>query len=158
LSYLRKRFPQLLIGAGTVRNPADVFSAVKAGAQFLVSPNLEAESVALSRKAGVLHLSGVFTATEAQAAFAQGCQMVKPFPASVVGSNYLKALRAPLGHIGFLPTGGITPGSVADYVAAGAVALGVGSVLVGAPGLDPSELTARANAFTVALSKARGGV
>ncbi|MEX2541650.1 MAG: bifunctional 4-hydroxy-2-oxoglutarate aldolase/2-dehydro-3-deoxy-phosphogluconate aldolase [Trueperaceae bacterium] len=155
LELLRKRFPDLLIGAGTVRESAEATSAIAAGAQFLVSPNFDRDSVSLSLQAGVLHLPGVFTATEAQTAYAHGCHLVKLFPADVNGPSYLKALRAPLDRIGFVPTGGITPDNLGDYVTAGAVALGAGSALVGAPGQDPAELAARAKAFVSTLASAR---
>lgn len=157
IELLRNRFPQLLIGAGTVRDRAETARALEAGAQFLVSPNFDAASVALSQDAGILHLPGIFTASEAQAAFTHGCRMVKLFPADAVGPSYLKALRAPLDKIEFVPTGGITTGNVADYVSAGAVAIGVGSALVGAPGQERGELASRAREFVAALASARSG-
>lgn len=157
LELIQDRFPQLLTGVGTVRTAAETSQALAAGAHFLVSPNFDPDSIALSQEAGVLHLPGVFTASEAQAAYACGCGMVKLFPAEVNGPAYLKSLRAPLDQIDFIPTGGITPLNVADYVAAGAVALGVGSALVGPPGEDPGVLAAKARSLVTALAAARGG-
>lgn len=147
----------VLVGAGTVRTAADVEAAIGAGARFLVSPNLDPESVARSSAAGVVHLPGVFTASEAQAAHAAGCRLVKLFPADALGPAYLRALRAPLDDVGFVPTGGIDVGNVGDYVRAGAVAFGVGSALVRAEDADPSALTARARALVDALLRARAG-
>lgn len=85
-----------LIGAGTVRTAQDVNRAIEADAQFLVSPNFDPASAARACEADVLHLPGVFMASEAQSAFAAGCQMQKLFPARQLGPSYLKALRAPL--------------------------------------------------------------
>lgn len=145
-----------LIGAGTVRTEADVRAAISAGAQFLVSPNFDPASVAASQAADVVHLPGVFTASEAQAAHAAGCRLVKLFPADALGPRYLRALRAPLDDVGFVPTGGIDERTIGDYVAAGAVAFGVGSGLVrpGDPDLD--ALAARAQALVRALDRSRG--
>lgn len=156
IEMIQERFPQLLTGAGTVRTADETSEALAAGAHFLVSPNFDRDSIALSREAGILHLPGVFTASEAQTANAFGCSMVKLFPAEINGPAYLKSLRAPLDQIEFVPTGGINPLNVAEYVAAGAVALGVGSALVGPPGEDPAVLAAKANALVTALAAARG--
>jgi 2-dehydro-3-deoxyphosphogluconate aldolase/(4S)-4-hydroxy-2-oxoglutarate aldolase len=145
----------LLVGAGTVRTPREVDAALGAGARFLVSPNFDPTSVTHSRAAGVVHLPGVFTATEAQAAFAAGCALVKLFPADLLGPTYLRALRAPLDDIGFVPTGGIDAGNIGDYVAAGAVAFGVGSALVRTGDDDPRALADRARNLVVALQRAR---
>lgn len=147
----------LLVGAGTVRTAAEVGRAVRAGARFLVSPNLDAESVVRARAVGVAHLPGVFTATEAQTAHVAGCALVKLFPADALGPAYLRALRAPLDDVGFVPTGGIDESNIEPYVRAGAVAFGVGSALVRADDLDGERLTARARALVQALRQARGG-
>lgn len=147
--------PEVLVGTGTVRTPADVDAAIGAGARFLVSPNFDPPSVARSRAAGVVHLPGVFTASEAQAAYAAGCTLVKLFPADALGPAYLRALRAPLDDIGFVPTGGIEAGNVAEYVRAGAVAFGVGSALVRADDMDLPALVTRARELVAALVRAR---
>ncbi len=146
---------QMLVGAGTVRTAVEVGQALEAGAQFLVSPNFDPASVARSREADVLHLPGIFTATEAQMAFAAGCRMVKLFPADALGPAYLKALRAPLNDIEFVPTGGIDANNLADYIKVGAVAFGVGSSLVTNPQQDPAELTGRAAQLAAVLQQAR---
>lgn len=147
----------LLVGAGTVRTVSDVDAALEAGAQFLVSPNFDRASVLRAGERRALHLPGVFTASEAQTAWAAGCALVKLFPADALGPSYLRALRAPLDDIGFVPTGGVGADNVADYVAAGAVAVGVGSALVRGADDDPAELTARARALVAALRRARAG-
>jgi 2-dehydro-3-deoxyphosphogluconate aldolase/(4S)-4-hydroxy-2-oxoglutarate aldolase len=156
LDLLRGRVgDQMLVGAGTVRTAVEVGQALEAGAQFLVSPNFDPASVARSRGADVLHLPGIFTATEAQMAFAAGCRMVKLFPADALGPAYLKALRAPLNDIEFVPTGGIDANNLADYIKVGAVAFGVGSSLVTNPQQDPAELTGRAAQLVAVLQQAR---
>ena len=157
LPELRQRFgDDLLIGAGTVRWATQVQAALEAGAQFLVSPNYDPDTVMRARGAGLLHLPGVFTPTEAQTAYAAGCSMLKLFPADTVGPAYLKALRAPLDDVEFVPTGGISLDNLAAYVKAGAAAVGLGSQLVGKPGQDANELKKRAAALRAAWQEARG--
>jgi len=157
LPELRRRFgDDLLIGAGTVRWATQVQAALEAGAQFLVSPNYDPDTVMRARGAGLLHLPGVFTPTEAQTAYAAGCSMLKLFPADTVGPAYLKALRAPLDDVEFVPTGGISLDNLAAYVKAGAAAVGLGSQLVGKPGQDANELKKRAAALRAAWREAHG--
>ena len=144
-----------LIGAGTVRTRVDVDAALNAGAQFLISPNLDPASVARSREQEILHLPGIFTASEAQAAYQAGCKLVKLFPADALGPSYLKALSAPLDDIEFVPTGGIGEDNLADYVRAGAVAFGAGSALVRGPEQEPSDLSERAARLVALLRQAR---
>lgn len=146
---------RMLVGAGTVRTAQDVTRAHAAGAQFTIAPNFDPASVAQAQHLGMLHLPGIFTATEAQTAFAAGCSMVKLFPASLQGPAYLKALRAPLDDIEFVPTGGINSGNLAHYLQAGAAAVGVGSALIAAPDQDLTDITARAARLVRALQTAR---
>lgn len=157
IAALRAAFgEELLVGAGTVRTGEDVDAALAAGARFLVSPNFDPVSVARSLSAGVVHLPGVFTATEAQAAHVAGCRLVKLFPADALGPTYLRALRAPLDDVGFVPTGGIDAGNIAEYVRAGAAAFGVGSALVRGDDPESRGLTIRARELVEALRQARG--
>ncbi|MCC6260056.1 MAG: bifunctional 4-hydroxy-2-oxoglutarate aldolase/2-dehydro-3-deoxy-phosphogluconate aldolase [Anaerolineales bacterium] len=145
LPKLRAHFgDELLIGAGTVRNTIGVQQAHDAGAQFLISPNYDSASTALSQSKNLLHLPGVFTATEAQTAFAGGCKMLKLFPIDTAGAAYLKALRAPLDDIDFVPTGGISAENISAYAKAGAVAVGLGSKLVVNREQSAADLTQRA--------------
>lgn len=145
---LRQRFgDDLLIGAGTIRRVAQVDEALALGAQFIVSPNFDPASVARSQAANVLHLPGVATPTEAETAFAAGCAMLKLFPADVLGGPaYLKAVRAPLDDIAFVPTGGIEPDNAGLYRRAGAAALGLGGSLV-SRNWTPEMLASRARAL-----------
>jgi 2-dehydro-3-deoxyphosphogluconate aldolase / (4S)-4-hydroxy-2-oxoglutarate aldolase len=151
LPRLRHHFwEEMLIGAGTVRDVKQAQAAHEAGAQFIVSPNLDLEIVSFARTNNLLHLPGVFTATEAQSAFAAGCHMLKLFPMEVAGPAYLKALRAPLNDIDFVPTGGVSLANIADYARAGAVAVGLGSKLVTSPQQTSQDLTARAQTLRAA--------
>jgi 2-dehydro-3-deoxyphosphogluconate aldolase/(4S)-4-hydroxy-2-oxoglutarate aldolase len=158
LPQLRQRLGHgMLIGAGTVRYGTQVQPALDAGAQFLVSPNFDPDTVARARMAGLLHLPGIFTPSEAQTAFTAGCTVLKLFPADTVGPAYLKALRAPLDDIEFVPTGGINLENIAAYRRAGAVAVGLGSQLVAGRQQASDELTARAKALRAAWEAAGRG-
>lgn len=135
---------QMLIGAGTVRTPTDVELARSAGAEFMVAPNFDPASVELSHQLNLLHLPGILTPTEAQAALSAGCSMVKLFPTDLLGPAYLRALRAPLDDIEFVPTGGVNANNLANYLQMGAAAIGMGSALVTSPDQNLTELTERA--------------
>ena len=155
---LRQHFGDaMLIGAGTVRDVNQAQAAFDAGAEFLVSPNFDAETVSFTLKNGLLHLPGVFTATEAQTAFAAGCRMLKLFPMETGGPSYLKALRAPLNDIDFVPTGGISLENIAEYARAGAVAVGLGSKLILNNKQSSSDLTAKAKALRDSWEHAKNG-
>lgn len=148
---------EMLIGAGTVRDANQARAAREAGAQFIVSPNFDAESVSFARMNDLLHLPGVFTATEAQTAFTAGCRMLKLFPMEALanGPAYLKALRAPLNDIQFVPTGGVSLENIADYARAGAVAVGLGSKLVLNREQTSTDLTVRAKALRQAWEQGK---
>ena len=156
VSQLRRNFSDtMLVGVGTVRARMQAEHALSAGAQFLVSPNFDAATVAFAQAQDRLHLPGVFTATEAQIAFAAGCRMVKLFPAELLGPAYLKALRAPLDDIEFVPTGGISARNIPDYVRAGAVAVGVGSALLTDHTQSTEEIFTRGAAIRAAWEQAK---
>jgi len=155
---LREHFrTEMLVGAGTVREVEQARLAYEAGAEFIVSPNLDLESVSFTRTKGLLHLPGVFTATEAQTAFKAGCRMLKVFPMEAGGPAYLKALRAPLNDIDFVPTGGVSLENIAEYASAGAVAVGLGSKLVLNRKQSSEDLTARAHALRAACEQGKHG-
>jgi 2-dehydro-3-deoxyphosphogluconate aldolase/(4S)-4-hydroxy-2-oxoglutarate aldolase len=147
----------LFVGAGTVRTAEQIEAAIAAGAQFTVAPNFDPETVARSLAHDILHLPGVFTPTEAQMAFAAGCRMLKLFPVDIVGPAYLKALRAPLNDIEFVPTGGIDANNLGSYIKAGAVAVGIGSSLISGPNQSTEDIVARAKALRAAWEQARHG-
>lgn len=153
---LRTRFPHDLVGAGTVTDAATAERAIAAGAQFLLSPALSPGMGEVARRHGVLAIPGAFTPTEVLAALEQGAEMIKIFPAEVGGPAHIRALRAPLPAARLLPTGGVRPDTVGEWLAAGAVAVGIGSALVG-PGdrpVDTAALRARIGVLTRSLSSA----
>ena len=157
ITLLRERFgDKMLVGAGTVRTAAQFDDALTAGAQFTVAPNLDLATVERAQAQDILHLPGVFTPTEAQTAYVAGCKLVKLFPSEIVGPRYLKALRAPLDDIQFIPTGGITPENVGDYIRAGAAAVGLGSALITGPQQPATDLISRAQAIRAAWKEAKG--
>lgn len=118
------------IGAGTILSTAEAQRALEAGACFLVSPHADDALMAFCREAGVPWIAGAFTPTEIWRAHQAGAAMVKIFPAMPSGPEYVRNLRGPFPQIPFLPTGGITVENAADFLRAGAVAVGIGSALV----------------------------
>jgi len=139
---------QTLIGAGTIRTPADAERAVAAGAAFLVAPNIDVDVLDWATERDVLHLPGCFSPTELALALERGAHLVKLFPASRLGPDYVHDLLAPFPDARLVPTGGITTANARAFLDAGAVALAVGSALVSAATLkNGAELTARAREF-----------
>jgi 2-dehydro-3-deoxyphosphogluconate aldolase / (4S)-4-hydroxy-2-oxoglutarate aldolase len=120
---------EVVVGAGTIRDRAQLEAALEAGAEFLVTPHLDLELLPAILASGRLALPGTLTPTEVAAALAAGAQAVKLFPASAFGPSYLKALLGPFPDLQVVPTGGIGPGDVAAWLAAGAVAVGAGGEL-----------------------------
>ncbi len=160
ISELRRRFAsELLVGAGSVADLGLCRGALEAGSQFVVSPGLDLDVVAHCRAREVAAVPGALTPSEIMAAVKAGADLVKLFPCSALGgAKYLRAVRAPLPHVRFLPTGGVTLESVADYVRAGAAALGVGGELVDNQALGRGErqpLSERARQYVTALAEAR---
>ena len=141
------------IGAGTVLEPEEVEAATNAGAQFIVSPNLNLNVIDVTRRLNLVSLPGCFTPSEIIEAIAAGAHAVKLFPASCLGPSFLKAMGGPLQGAQLVPVGGVTPQSAREYFVAGAWAIGAGSELIGkeitAPGgLD--SLRARALEYVAA--------
>ncbi len=121
----------ILVGAGTVVNAEAARTCIDAGAQFLVSPGFNAGTVAAAREHGILILAGALTPTEVMAAWDAGADLVKVFPCGHMGGpKYIQALKGPLPHVPMVPTGGVSLETAADYIRAGAAALGVGGELL----------------------------
>jgi len=128
---LVKSMPQVLIGAGTVLNEGSVRQCADAGAQFLVTPGFDAPTVAAARKLDLLIMAGALTPSEIMAASASGADFVKVFPCgSLGGPKYIQSLRGPFPKVPFVPTGGVNVETAADYIRAGAAALGVGGEMI----------------------------
>ena len=121
---------RILLGAGTVLDAENARRAIKAGAEFIVSPILNAEIIKVCRRLGKIVVPGAFTPTEIVAAWKSGADIIKIFPASVGGPGLIKDLREPFPQIKFLPTGGVTLENVAQFIRAGAVAVAVGSNII----------------------------
>jgi Entner-Doudoroff aldolase len=141
----------VLLGAGTVRRPDQVTSAAAAGARFCVSPNVDAAVIRASLADGLEPLPGACTATEVAAALDAGARMLKLFPAGPLGPGYLRALRGPFPDVPFMPTGGVSASNVADWFAAGVIAVGAGSELCGAADVAEgrfAEIEQRAREFS----------
>ena len=150
----------ILVGAGTVLTPGQVDQAVAAGAKFVVSPGLSRAVVERCSEHGVLALPGAVTATEVQGALELGLTTVKFFPAGTSGGPAaIKALAAPFGSVQFVPTGGVGPGNLADYLAVPAVAAVGGSWMVPRDRVKAGDfagirtLCAEAVALVLALTK-----
>ena len=125
--------PALLVGAGTVADAASAAACLAAGARFIVSPWVDPTLAAPCRASGAAFLPGALTPTEVRAALAAGADAVKIFPASSVGGPaHLAALRSVFPGVAFCPTGGVGPGDIAAYLAAGAAFVGMGGALVDA--------------------------
>lgn len=118
------------VGAGTVTDVALAEQAVAAGAQFLISPNLDEEVIAYGRERGLSVWPGVMTPTEIVKAWKAGADAVKIFPMGTLGIGYLQEIRGPLDSIPMIATGGVDLHNIADYFKAGANAVGMGSKLV----------------------------
>jgi 2-dehydro-3-deoxyphosphogluconate aldolase/(4S)-4-hydroxy-2-oxoglutarate aldolase len=149
---------KIVLGAGTVLDPETARAALLAGAQFIVSPNTNVDVIRMCRRYGKLAMPGALTPTEVVTAFEAGADVVKIFPCDLGGPAYLKALHGPLPHIPLMPTGGITLENAADYLKAGACALGVGGSLVEAKTVEKGDfgrIEELAKRFVEAVKKAR---
>lgn len=151
----------IVSGVGTVMTPEVAASALDAGAAFLVSPHFAPELLMLAKSRDRLYIPGALTPTEVATAHQAGASVIKIFPVeSVGGARYLKLLRDPMPYLSFLPTGGITLDSAADFLAQGAICVGVGSDLAPSAAVetgDTEELMRRAQAWAAKLIPSPAG-
>jgi 2-dehydro-3-deoxyphosphogluconate aldolase/(4S)-4-hydroxy-2-oxoglutarate aldolase len=151
---------EVLIGAGTVLDASTAERCIDAGAEFIVSPGFDLETVKLANRLGMLMAAGALTPTEVMAAWKAGSDFVKVFPCgSVGGSKYIKALKGPLPQIPMIPTGGVNLNTAADFIHAGAAALGIGGELVSAAALESgntASIIEAARNFVTIVRQARG--
>jgi len=149
-----------LIGAGTVLDAETARQCIDAGARFIVSPSLDLPTIEACRMLRVPVFPGAMTPTEVVMAWKAGADAVKVFPANAVGGPaYLKSLKAPLPQIELVPTGGVSLKNIAEYIAAGALAVGVGADLVDLASVrngDTASITAKAREYVAAVNAARG--
>jgi 2-dehydro-3-deoxyphosphogluconate aldolase/(4S)-4-hydroxy-2-oxoglutarate aldolase len=128
---LAEERPDILIGAGTVLDPETARMCILEGAQFVVSPALNVKTIEMCHRYGIAVLPGALTPTEILTAWEAGADVVKVFPASALGgAKYLKSVKAPLPQVELIPTGGVSQATAAEFLEAGAFALGVGADLV----------------------------
>ena len=152
---------EALIGAGTVLDAETADKCIQAGARFIVSPALNEDTIAFCRANEVAVFPGALTPTEVVRAWNAGADAVKVFPAGAVGgASYLKALKAPLPQIELVPTGGVSLETAANFIKAGAMALGVGADLVDIRALRDGHdqvITERARQYLEIVRTARQG-
>ena len=150
---------EILIGAGTVLNAADALRCLDAGAQFLVTPGFNRATVELAVRESKLIMAGALTPTEIIEAWTAGSDFVKVFPCGQVGgAKYIKALKGPLPQVPLVPTGGVNLSTAAEFIEAGAAALGVGGELVQAEALKsnkPELIVEAARKFLEIVASAR---
>ncbi len=150
----------VLFGAGTILDPETARTAILAGARFIVAPTLNVRVIELCHRYSIPVMPGCMTPTEILTAWEAGADMIKLFPAEAGGPALLRAIRAPLPQIDLVPVGGVDLTNAAEYIRAGAAALGVGSSLINQKLIDAGdmgELTRRAAAFVAEVKKGRAG-
>lgn len=152
---LSTKMQDMLIGAGTVLSGDEVKASIDAGAKFIISPNLNIETIEATKKLGAVSIPGAYTVTEVVNAYANGGDIIKIFPAT--SAEYIKVLRGPLSHIPMMPTGGITPDNISQFQKAGSVAFGIGTSLVDVKNKITEEylkqITETARKFVQAISE-----
>lgn len=159
LAQVRKTLgDRVLLGAGTVLDPETARAVLLAGAEYIVSPTVNLEVIRLCQRYDKLVMPGAFTPTEILSAWEAGADIVKVFPAEVVGPAYFKALRGPLPQIRLMPTGGVDLKTAGEFLKAGACCLGIGSQLVEPKAVadrDFARLKELASQYAAIVKKAR---
>jgi 2-dehydro-3-deoxyphosphogluconate aldolase/(4S)-4-hydroxy-2-oxoglutarate aldolase len=149
---------RVLLGAGTVLDPETARAALLAGAEFVVAPGLNLDVIRVCRRYDRLVMPGAFTPTEVITAWEGGADVVKVFPADVVGPAFFRALRGPLPQVKLMPTGGVDLTTAAEFLKAGAACLGVGSQLVEPKAVaagDMTRITSLAKQYVEIVNKHR---
>ncbi len=153
-----KADPGVTFGAGTVLDAESARAAILAGAQFIVAPTFRPALIEIARRYSIPVFPGAFTPTEILTAWEAGADMVKVFPASVGGPELIKALKAPLPQIDLVPVGGVELDNTAEFIRAGAAAVGVGGALINQRLLDGGDwaaLTERARRLIAEVERGR---
>ena len=146
------------VGVGSVLDPETAKKAINAGANYIVSPIFKKEIIETAHANGVPAMPGAFTPTEIQTAFEAGADIVKVFPADVVGMAFFKGILAPMPHLKLMPTGGVSLTNAGDWLKAGACAVGVGSALLDKKAIESGNyevLTENAKVLISSINKAR---
>jgi 2-dehydro-3-deoxyphosphogluconate aldolase / (4S)-4-hydroxy-2-oxoglutarate aldolase len=152
--------PGFVLGAGTVLDAETAAKVIDAGAQFIVSPIFRRSLITACHDRDVAVTPGCFTPTEILEAWDAGADIVKVFPATALGPGYIKDVRAPLPQVKLMPTGGVTVDNAGEWIAAGAVAVGVGSALLDTKAIDAGDygvLRAKAERIVANVQAARAG-
>jgi 2-dehydro-3-deoxyphosphogluconate aldolase / (4S)-4-hydroxy-2-oxoglutarate aldolase len=147
-----------LLGAGTVLNASIAHAVIGAGAQFVISPVLRLEMIAACHQHDVPAMPGCFTPTEILEAHDAGADIVKVFPATALGPQYIKDVRAPLPQVKLMPTGGVSPENAGDWIRAGAVAVAAGSSVLDAKAIESGRfdvITENARRIIANVAQAR---
>ena len=131
----------IIIGVGSVLNSKTAESAIKAGAKYVVSPVFNKEIIETAHRFEVPAIPGCFSPTEIQTAFEAGADIVKVFPADIVGMEFFKAILAPMPHLKIMPTGGVTLTNAGDWIKSGACAVGIGSALLDKKAIKENNFT-----------------
>ena len=150
--------PDLRVGSGTILGPDDAREAVDAGAEFIVTPTLQTDTVGLCREQGIPIACGCMTPTEALAAHRAGADFLKLFPADTLGPGYVRALRAPMPFLKIIPTGGVSLETLPAFIQAGCAGVALGSNLVSKQILrdgDWPKLTDLARQYVLLLAESR---
>jgi 2-dehydro-3-deoxyphosphogluconate aldolase/(4S)-4-hydroxy-2-oxoglutarate aldolase len=147
----------LVIGAGTVLDPETARAAILAGANMLVSPNLNPEMIKMGNRYQTVIISGAFTPTEIASTVEAGADIVKLFPTEFIGPAYVKTVKGPLEQAAIMPSGGVTPDNAKDWFKAGAICLGVGSYITKAAQKDGdyTKVTKAAELFLKVVKESR---
>lgn len=157
---LKERYgKQVLVGAGTVMNASVAEKALQAGADFIFSPILDEATIKITNRYGRISIPGVMTPTEIAKGYEWGADVLKIFPGATLGASYIKEVSAPLAGIPMMPTGGVTLHNVAEFIRAGAVAVGLGSSLLDKAAIAEGryeDITELARKYKAAITDARG--
>ena len=149
---------EIIVGVGTVLDPQTAIDAINAGAQFVVSPFYKREIVETVKRLNVPVMPGAFTPTEIQTAYESGADIVKVFPADVVGMAFFKAIKGPMPYLKLMPTGGVTLTNAGDWLKAGACAVGVGTAILDKKAIDENnfkKLTENAEILVKSIAEGR---
>lgn len=148
---------EVLVGVGTILDPETARVAIMAGAKFVFSPTVNIETIKVVKRYGVVSIPGAMTPTEILTAYENGADIIKVFPANIMGPSYLKDVHGPMPQIPLMPTGGVNLENISDYFANGAVATGLGGSLVNLKGnftdTDAQNITKRAEQFRQLVKK-----
>jgi len=144
---------EIIIGAGTVLDPETARLAILRGAQYIVSPSINLETIKLCNRYRIPIMPGIMTPTEAITALEAGADILKVFPGGLFGPSVIKDFKGPLPQADFMPTGGVSLDNVADWIKAGAVAVGCGSSLIKG---NTEDTVKTAKAFVKAINESRG--